>query len=267
MKLSIQENLLPGDNFLEKARKAKEYGFDAIELWGNNLEERKEEIKQSLSETDIEISTICSGYKGSLLSGKKEERDIAVNDIVNLIRIGAELRAVGLIVVPIFGPSQIPDLSPWKSVKEIEENLICELLKEIGKESEKTNCFCLLEPLNRYETHFMNTVKHAKSIIKKVNSSGIKIMADFFHMNIEERKISEAIREGGNFICHVHLADSNRFLPGQGHIDFPEGFTALKGIHYNGYMALECAISGEAEEELPKCVKYLRSIWSKAGNQ
>ncbi len=120
------------------------------------------------------------------------------------------------------------------------------------------NCLCLLEPLNRYETHLVRTVEHAIEIVKKVNSTGIRVMADFFHMSIEEAKIDETIEKGKDFIHHIHLADSNRLLPGYGHTDFRARFSLLKKIGYSKYMAIECRIHGSAEKELPECVNYLR---------
>ena len=87
----------------------------------------------------------------------------------------------------------------------------------------------------------------------------VRIMADFFHMSIEERDIPASIREAGSAIQHVHLADSTRLLPGYGHTDFRSGFSALKEIGFDRYMALECGIPGKPEEELPKAVTYLRS--------
>jgi sugar phosphate isomerase/epimerase len=147
MRLGIQENLLPGETFEEKVRKAEEYGFDCIELWGHNLEGRVKEIKDALRGRDLQISTICSGYRGSLLSSEKEQRDIAVKDIKKLLKIGADLGAVGVIVIPIFGPSQIPDLSPFKDAKELEKELLVGLLYSIAEEAVRRNCFCLLEPL------------------------------------------------------------------------------------------------------------------------
>jgi len=92
-----------------------------------------------------------------------------------------------------------------------------------------------------------------------VRSPNIKVMADLFQMNIEERDIAESIKRSGEYIHHVHLSDSNRLLPGYGNIDFRAIFAALKEIGYEGYMALECAIPGNPEEELPKCVEYLKN--------
>lgn len=190
MRLAIQENLIPGSDFSEKVRKAEKWGFEGIEVWGMDLKARVEDIKRHISKSKVQVSTICAGYRGSLLGAKKEERDTAVGDIKQLLSLGAELGTVGLIVVPIFGPARIPDLSPWKEEEDIEEELLCHLLKEIGDIAEKTGCFCLIEPLNRYETHLVNTVAHASKIVERVGSPGVKIMADFFHMSIEEKNIS-----------------------------------------------------------------------------
>lgn len=74
MKLAIQENLIPGKSFLEKMYMAEDYGFQAIEVWGTNLTNRVDEITKSISKSRIKISTICAGYRGSLLSAEKRER-------------------------------------------------------------------------------------------------------------------------------------------------------------------------------------------------
>ncbi|HIE28020.1 TPA: sugar phosphate isomerase/epimerase, partial [Candidatus Poribacteria bacterium] len=86
----------------------------------------------------------------------------------------------------------------------------------------------------------------------------IKIMADFFHMNIEEEDIAQSLKQAASYVQHVHLADSTRLLPGYGHTDFKKPFAVLKEIGYDKYMALECSIPGEPQEELPKCAEYLR---------
>jgi len=257
MKLSIQDNRLPGKNIQEKFAKAKEHGFKAVEIWGTDLINRINEIKETSKKNDINISTVCAGYRGCLLDKKKEERELALQDIKDLLNMCGELEAVGLIVVPIFGPPQLSNLSSGKSAEELEKELLVELLFEIGRAAEKSGSFCLLEPLNRYETHLINRLSDAVKICKKVNSPGVKIMADFFHMNIEEKRIDEAIIKNREFIYHIHLADSNRFLPGCGHIDFKKGLQALKQIGFDKYMAFECRIPGNFDEEISKSINYL----------
>lgn len=258
MKLAAQEGMIPGKSLKEKFANLEEYGFEGIEFWGKGIVEREKEIIQASSQSSVKVSTICAGYEGCLLSDKKEERERAIKDIETLLKVVSNIGAEGLIVVPIFGPPRLPDLSPWMEIKELERKILIEELKRIGEVAEKVNSLCLLEPLNRYETHFLNRLEEAVEICKEVSSRGVKIMADFFHMNIEEKKIDEAIKKAEGFIYHIHLADSTRLLPGYGHTDFKSGFSALKETGYDKYMALECGIPGKPEEDLPKCVKYLR---------
>lgn len=257
MKLSIQENRLPGKNTKERFDKAKEHGFKAIEIWGTDLANRFREIKEISQKNGIDISTVCSGYRGCLLSSEREERARALKDIKEMLSMCAELGAIGLIVVPIFGPPQLLDSSPGKSAEELEKELLTELLFEIGQKAEQVSSLCLLEPLNRYETHLINKLSDAVQICKEVNNPGVKVMADFFHMNIEEKSIDEAIVENGEFIYHLHLADSNRLLPGYGHTDFKKGLRALKQIGFDKYMAFECRIPGNFDEEIAKSINYL----------
>ncbi|MBC7319656.1 sugar phosphate isomerase/epimerase [bacterium] len=260
MKLSCQENLVKGSGLKEKVEKLESFGFEGVELWGNNLKERLDEVKLAFRGREIKVSTICSGYGGCLLDPNKEERDKAIRDIKELLSLCAELGAVGLVVVPIFGPPKLPDLTPIMNVLELEKRLLIELLNELGEYAHSQGTYILLEPLNRYETHFVRTLNDAKEILTATHGKGLKMMADFFHMNIEEADIPQSLSNNIEFISHIHLADSNRLLPGMGHTDFASSFKILKEKSYSGYMALECGIPGDPDELLPKTVKYLKSL-------
>jgi sugar phosphate isomerase/epimerase len=97
----------------------------------------------------------------------------------------------------------------------------------------------LFEPLNRYETNLINSVADAIALLKRLSTSNVKLLADLFHMNIEERSIPEAIRAGGRQIGHIHFVDSNRRAAGQGHIDLAAAAGALREIGYDGYLSAE----------------------------
>nr|MDP9351948.1 sugar phosphate isomerase/epimerase [Chloroflexota bacterium] len=118
-----------------------------------------------------------------------------------------------------------------------------------------------LEPLNRYEAHLVNRLEQGVAFAEQVGPE-IAIMADFFHMNIEEADIADSIRAAGGRIVYVHVADSNRLQPGRGHLDFRPGFAALKAIGYDGYLGIECRIAGALEESLAESVALLRQQWS-----
>lgn len=260
MKLSCQENLAPGKTLKEKLDNLAKYGFEGVEFWGMDLRERLDEVKSEMGRSPLKVSTICAGYRGSPLSPDPEERRTALEDAKALLEAAAELGAVGLIFVPVFGPPKLPDLSPYKKPEELERELLLTLLYDLAKHAEKVGSVLLLEPLNRYETHFIRTLDQAVEYVEEVGSPGVRIMADFFHMNIEEADIAESIRRAGKYIYHVHLADSNRVLPGWGHTDFESGFRALKDIGYDKFMAMECRVPGDPEEDLPRSVAYLREF-------
>jgi sugar phosphate isomerase/epimerase len=261
VKLAIQENLLPGRTLAEKLAAAEKLGFDGVEIWGHGIRARMAEIKDALSTVKVKVSTICSGYRGDLLSPSREDREAAVSDIGDLLAAAAELGAVGVIVVPTFGGPKLPDLKPlYPNVWSLERALLVAELKELGKRAVDAGSYVLLEPLNRYETHFLNRLEQAVSIVEEVGSPGVAVMADFFHMNIEEASIPDALRLSLKHLKHVHLADSNRWLPGFGHTDFREPFKVLKDGGYAYYMAMECHVPEPKEENLAKSVRYLRSL-------
>jgi sugar phosphate isomerase/epimerase len=87
---------------------------------------------------------------------------------------------------------------------------------------------------------------------------GVAVMADFFHMNIEESSIPNALKSAFSRLVHVHLADSNRREPGKGHTDFGTPLKLLETLNYSHYGALECSLSGEPVESLRQALGYLK---------
>ena len=258
MKLAVQDNMVPGRNLLEKLQKMEDYGFEGVEVWGRDMPRKFEELKSALSSSRISFSTVC-GFTGDLLGPDKKTRLAAINTLKEMLSMCGELGGVGVITVPTFGPPKVPDLYPWlPDVEKIEKRILVEELKILGRHAEDVGANIILEPLNRYETHFMRRLEHAVEICVEVGMDHVKMMADFFHMNIEEANIPSSLEAAADFLVHVHLADSNRVLPGYGHMDFKEPFEALKRIGYKNFMALECRIPGNPEIELPKCVRYLK---------
>ncbi|MCX8082859.1 MAG: sugar phosphate isomerase/epimerase [bacterium] len=261
MKIGCQEGLLPGSNLKEKFEIAKKIGFEGIEIWGSELlrnPEKIKEYKKISEETGIKISSICVGYRNSLLEPEPGDREKTREDIKRLLEIGKEIGVVGLIVVPVFGGPKVPNLSPYRNAYELEKELLLSQLPEIVKKAEETECCILLEPLNRYETHFLNRLEQAVEYCEKIGSEYLKILADFFHMNIEEADISESFKKAGRWIAHVHLADSNRLLPGMGHTNFEGGFRALKEVNFENYMILECWVPEPVKENLEKSLRFMR---------
>jgi len=260
VKLACQEGLCPGQTLVEKLSNLEEWGYEGIEFYGKGIWDRVDEINAACAASSVKASTICAGFDGCPLDADKSSRDTAIGDCKRLLKAAGEIVAVGLIFVPIFGGPRIPDLSPYADAIELERRLLVELVKELADAAAQSGTLLLLEPLNRYETHLLRRLQDAVDIIELAGApEGVAIMADFFHMNIEEPRMEQSIREAGKWVKHVHLADSIRWLPGYGHTDFRPGFAALKEIGFDGYMALECAVPGPAEKDLPDAAQYLKA--------
>ncbi len=96
-----------------------------------------------------------------------------------------------------------------------------------------------VEPLNRFETSFINLATQAIEIVDRVGHPACQIMLDTFHMNIEERSLGEAIRAVGSRLRHVHACENDRGAPGSGHVPWADVAQALKDIGYDGPVVIE----------------------------
>lgn len=261
MHFSCQDKLLPGKTYTEKYINAAMLGFDSIEVNVSNqlpLRQRVEEIKKASTESGMLPSTVCGGYRGWLGHFDEAMRSTAIEDIKDIICSMTEIGATGLVVPAAYGmfSRKLPPFNPPRNEAE-DRKVLIEGLTVIGEHALKYGVSIFLEPLNRYEDHMVNTISAAADIIKAVNLPSVSAMLDFFHANIEEADIAASILEYGEFIKHIHLADSNRLQPGMGHLDFSNGFKALKSIDFKGFCALECSISGEGTDPFVRTLQFL----------
>jgi len=116
----------------------------------------------------------------------------------------------------------------------------------------------VLEPLNRYETNLINTVAEGLDLIEEVGANNMGLLFDTFHANIEEASIESAIRSAGDRLLHVHVADSNRWYPGAGHLDFSRVISTLHGMGYQGYLSAEIMPLPSAEACAERTITNLR---------
>jgi sugar phosphate isomerase/epimerase len=260
MKIGCQENMVPGANLIDRIKFLEDAGYDVIEFWGDLLWERTAEIKSAISKSKLQVSTICSGFRGCLLSNDLGEREQAMNDIKMLLQTAEEIGGLGLIVVPIFGQPRLPNLEPLYTVKQLEEELLIRMLQDLCENAKEHKVLILLEPLNRYLNKFLNTTEQAVALCKRVKHPNLAMMADFFHMNIEEPDMAQSLRDAQPFLRHVHLADSNRYWPGRGHTDFRPGLETLKKIGYRDSLVLECMTPKQDGAELVRTARLLKSL-------
>jgi sugar phosphate isomerase/epimerase len=254
------EVIVPGDTLEERLTNLEAWGYQGIQLQRRSLELGLPAIQRALANSPVELCIFGGG--GGLLAADEQVRRAAVEKIKQGLHEAAELGAVGSIVVPVRVPEIAPP-DPPKTLYELQCEILIEELAEIAPTAEETGAAVILEPLNRYESRFLNRLDQAADICRAVGSPGIKLMADFFHMNIEEIDIGQAIEDAAEHIGYVHLADSNRYQPGAGHLDFRPGLAALKRIGYDGFMTLECRILGEDRgKALIESARMIRDLWA-----
>jgi sugar phosphate isomerase/epimerase len=117
-----------------------------------------------------------------------------------------------------------------------------------------------LEPLNRYETDLIHTVEQGMELIQRVGAENFGLLLDTFHMNIEEPSIEASIRACGDRIFHFHVADSNRWHPGAGHLDFRGILATLGEAGYDGYVSGEFIPVPDADTGARRAIEHLRSV-------
>jgi sugar phosphate isomerase/epimerase len=245
MQIAIQEDMLPGRSMMEKFENAKRLGIHGVEFWGRGLSGKVRDIVEAMEATGIVAAAVNHGRQSRFLDPDPIERDIALTELRQSMTDAADIRAKGVIFVPHFFGPLLPDLTPYKSAMELEFELLIAHLRTLEDLADAMDIELYVEPVNRYETHFLNRLEQAAAVSRNRNHPRVKIVADLFHMSLDESDMVKAIQDHANDIGHVHLADSNRRLPGQGLTDFGKMAAALNEIGYNGWAAYECGEPGD----------------------
>jgi 5-keto-L-gluconate epimerase len=117
-----------------------------------------------------------------------------------------------------------------------------------------------IEPLNRYETDLLPTAAAAVKLIRSTGVGNVGVAFDTFHANIEERSLEESLRRCGPLLYHVHIADSNRRAPGDGHIDFQSIFSVLRDMRYDGWCSVEADPKPDLETSALRAATHVRRL-------
>ncbi len=126
--------------------------------------------------------------------------------------------------------------------------------------AEREKVAILFEPINRYETDYLPTVEEVLQVIQPLGSPQLGVLADTFHMNIEEASIDDSLRRAGPRLHHVHVADSNRWAPGWGHLNFSRILSVLQQMGYRGYLSAEILPHPDPHAAARQAVEYLRAL-------
>jgi len=220
----------PPERWREGLSKVARAGFTAVELAITDpAKVNRDEVAEALREVGLRFVSITTGQAAGIEGLSLSSPDESVRERA-VARIKAHMefaRPFGAVV--IVGSLRGADG---------DRRLLVESLRECAAHDPEVKL--AFEPLNRYETRLVNTVAEALELIEEVGAENLGILFDTFHANIEEPRFGDSIRVVGKRLFHVHLADSNRWVPGAGHLPFGEVLRALEGIDYRGGLILEC---------------------------
>ena len=133
-------------------------------------------------------------------------------------------------------------------------------LVSLAREARARGVRIVIEPLNRYETNLLNTVSDTLHLIDEVAADNVGVLFDTFHANIEEPRIEESMRGCGERLFHVHFADSNRWAPGWGHIDFRSVVKTLREMNYKGWISAEILPKPDIPHAAEQTIRNMRPI-------
>lgn len=263
MKLIIQEQHVPGTLLAEKQPHAVQWGFDGFELRGKgegHFAGRYRELQDAASAGAC-FPTVCPEMDHFIGNFDPELRRDAIAQLCSMLETIAAFGGRGVMTPASWGmfSRRLPPFDPPRSPDE-DRAVLVEGFSEVAAHAQELGVQVLLEPLNRYEDHMVNTLADAVAIVEEVGSPAFKVVCDTYHMNIEEADPIRALEAAFPVLGHVQLSDSNRLEPGAGHVDFASVMNLLTSNGYSGDVAFEHQLSGPAEQVLPVAADFIRGL-------
>lgn len=219
-------------------RRLRRFGYDGIELAGEPALIDLAEVKRLMEAYGLGCTSICGIYTAQrdLSSSDPEVRRHAVEYVKSCVDLAVGVGARVVIVVPSPVGKSAP--AAGSTAKEEWNNAVASI-REAGQHAESQGVKLGLEALNRFETYLVNKLDTAKKLADEIGVRSVGIMADLFHMNIEERNLCRAIRDIAPYLVHVHIADNTREAAGLGSIDFGAVLRTLVEVGYQGPLTME----------------------------
>ena len=212
----------------------KAHGFDGVEIARFDFDDfPAAEIRKGAADHGLDL-VMCTAFTGDLsLAGDNAAKAIEFlkRACDAAVSIGVET-LVGPFCTPVGylpGRRRTPD--EWKQV--------VDGFQTVAPHFEAAGVRMAVEPLNRFETYFLNTSADALALCKEVGSNHVGILFDSFHANIEEKRIGDAAASLGKKLFHVHTCENDRGAPGSGHVDWDGLFAGLATAGYDGWCVIE----------------------------
>ncbi len=242
MRFGINSFLFTSPFTTESAKlfaKFKKWGFETVEIPvedPSHIDPAK--VRAAADKAGLAIGSICACMgPGRDFRGTAEEQETAMVYCKALIDQAVVLGCPSIIgpVYSVVGKADAVEPAQQK----VEWQLVVKNLKELCKYAESKGVQICVEPLNRFETDFLNTCDQGLRLIKAVGSKALKLHLDTFHMNIEEKNQAASIRKAGKHLAHFHACGTDRGTPGGDSLNWKEIVAALKSVGYKGDVVIE----------------------------
>lgn len=215
----------------------KEAGFDGVEIsLFQPAEFAASQIRKGLEDNGLEC-TVCSVLTGGLnvISDDAAVRKSTRAHLEECVKAVADAGAK-IVAGPLYAPV---GWLPGRRRTSDEWKWAVESFQSLGPALARHGVTVAIEPLNRFETFFLNTAADAVALCDEIADPRVGILFDTFHANIEEKDIGAAYRTIGRHLKHVHTCENDRGIPGTGHIEWPGVFEALRDLRYDGWLTIE----------------------------
>jgi 5-keto-L-gluconate epimerase len=260
---TVFATLLYAGNLMHGMRRAAELGYDGVEL--NLRDPKSEDVESVLAAArthGLEIVSLGTGqaYLQDGLSVASADPDVRAR-CVERLQSHVDLAARVSAQVVIGGIRGRFDSTGEK--RRIQYEGAIQAVRQVADYAASKQVVMTLEPINRYESDFVNNVDDGLAFPEDVQRSAVKLVLDTFHMNIEEASITAAFERAGDRLGHVHLVDSNRRAPSMGHIDFESILTTLCHMGYKGFLSGEFLPLPDDDTAAERNIAYLRQTMGK----
>ena len=219
--------------YLDLLPRLKEQGFDGIEIARFSFGDcPAAPIRRAVESNGLEC-TFCTALTGQQsMAGRDDSAFEYLKDAIHwAAEAGAKVVAGPFCSAVGYLPGRRRTADEWKRC--------VDRLRSLGPVLDDAGLVLAVEPLNRFETFFLNTAEDARRLCDEVNHPRIGVLFDTFHANIEEKSIASAIETLGPHLLHVHTCENDRGIPGSGHVAWPELFDSLRKVNYDGWLVIE----------------------------
>ncbi len=254
------------DDLAASCEKAQRLGFDAIELFPPSPRAvEAARLRMLLNDHGLALAAVGTG------SGWVKHRlTLTAADVGARIRAREYIKAIIDFAAPFKAPAIIGSMQ-GRSGPEVPNptalGYLADGLEVLGEHAKTYDLPLLYEPLNRYETNLCVTLEAGCRLLRSLSTGNVRLLADLFHMNIEESDIAGALRAAGEHVGHVHFVDSNRKAAGFGHTDFGPIASALGAIGFDGFASAEALPLPDPEAAAARTIATFREVFRPDGGE